>query len=84
VLFSPFTSQSILLIGSSDVVEQLRCFTKLIGVDNKKGFTIDEHDKMLTELIKRMRLDLYKGKNVNENYPIVSLSGSRGRVKNSG
>jgi len=71
----------ILLIGSSDVVIQLRRFTEYIAVNNKSNFTSDCHDKMLTELIKSMRRDLYKGRSVNRNYPIISLSGSRGRKK---
>ena len=67
----------IILIGSSDVVANLRRFSKLIAIDNPKGFTIEEHDNMLTELVKSMRRDLYKNKAINKNYPIISLSGNR-------
>jgi len=69
----------ILLIGSSDVVVKLRTFSKLIGADNTEGFTIDEHDAFLTELIKSMRNDLYKDNKINQNYPIISLSGKQKR-----
>ena len=65
----------ILLIGNADVVRNLRHFTKLIAIDNKKGFTQEEHDKSLTELIKSMRIDLYKKKEINNGYPYISLSG---------
>jgi len=71
----------ILLIGSSDVVVKLRSFTKLIAIDNKEGFTIDEHDMSLTELIKSMRVDLYKKSIVNNNYPKISLSGKVDKSK---
>ena len=70
----------ILLIGSSDVVDKLRHFTRLIAIDNKEGFTKGEHDMSLTELIKSMRVDLYKKRKVNDNYPQISLSG---KVDNS-
>jgi len=69
----------ILLIGSPDVVEKLRHFSKLISVDNTKGFTQEEHDISLTELIKSMRSDLYKNSKINNNYPIISLSGRHKR-----
>lgn len=67
----------ILLIGSSDVVGKLRQFSTLIAIDNPNGFTHDEHDILLTELIKSMRIDLYKNSKINANYPIISLSGKR-------
>lgn len=67
----------ILLIGSSEVVEKLRNFTMLIAIDNLKGFTQEENDVLLTELIKSMRIDLYKKSKINTNYPMVSLSGKR-------
>jgi len=71
----------ILLIGSAGVVMRLREFSKFIAIENynSEHFTIDEHDRLLTELIKSMRRDLYKGRNVNKDYPIVSLSGSQGK-----
>jgi len=71
----------ILLIGSTDVVIELRRFTELIAINNIDNVTIDVHDKQLTELIKAMRRDLYKGNDVNKSYPIISLSGSRGEIK---
>ena len=72
----------ILLIGSSDVVAKLRAFSNLIAINNEKGFTLDEHDAALTALIKSMRNDLYKKRNINENYPVISLSGSVSRHRN--
>ena len=73
----------ILLIGSASVVTKLRKFSKFIAIDNynSEHFTIDEHDRLLTDLIKAMRKDLYKGRSVNKDYPIVSLSGSKGKNK---
>ena len=65
----------ILLIGSPDVVEKLRLFSELISIGNAKGFTQEEHDISLTELIKCMRTDLYKKSRINNNYPVISLSG---------
>ena len=67
----------ILLIGSSQVVEKLRNFSILISIGNHKGFTQEEHDTSLTELIKSMRIDLYKNSKINTKYPIISLSGKR-------
>jgi hypothetical protein len=71
----------ILLIGSACVVTRMREFSKYIAIDNfnSKNFNIEEHDKLLTELIKSMREDLYNGKKTNKRYPTISLSGSRGK-----
>ena len=74
----------ILLIGSSDVVEKLRHFTELIAINNKKGFTQQEHDVSLTEPIKSMRTDLYKKSRINNNYSKISLSGNLDKSKSNG
>ncbi|MCL2446996.1 MAG: hypothetical protein FWD06_09555 [Oscillospiraceae bacterium] len=69
----------ILLIGNSDVVANLRKFSRLIGCDNTNGFTREEHDETLTSLLKSMRQDLYKNRKINDNYPVVSLNGKHRR-----
>lgn len=69
----------ILLIGNSDVVQKLRAFTIYISPDNNDGFSHSRHDQLLTELIKSMRLDLYKNKKINAEYPMIAISGKRRR-----
>ena len=69
----------IILIGSSNVVNKLRDFSEFIAIPNRKHFTLERHDKLLTELLKSMRADLYKYKDVNKDYPIVALLGNRSR-----
>ena len=68
----------ILLIGSSDVVAKLRHFHMLLN----KDYTQKEHDKALTELVKSMRIDLYKKSETNKDYPEICLSGNHNRFKN--
>ena len=70
---------NILLIGSSDVVAKLRMFANYIGPSNKEAFSQSEHDRLMTELIKSMRLDLYKSKKVNDGYPQIGISGKHRR-----
>jgi len=69
----------ILLIGSSDVVGKLRDFAKYIGPDNVSTFSQSGHAQHITELIKSMRLDLYKNKKVNVGYPMIAISGKHRR-----
>ena len=69
---------NILLIGSADVVTKLRAFTDYIAPDNII-FSQAEHNNLVTELIKSMRLDLYKNQKVNDGYPIIGISGKRRR-----
>ena len=64
----------ILLIGSSEVVRNLRAFAIYIGPTNT-NFSQEEHDRLITELIKSMRSDLHKSKNVNDGYPLIAISG---------
>ena len=70
----------ILLIGSSDVVVNMIEFSEFIAADDEGNyineFIIDEHNELLTKLIMSMRFDLYKRKQVNKDYPLVSLTGS--------
>ena len=68
---------NILLIGSTGVVARLRQFTNYISTPNRNSelFSNDEHNRLLTELIKSMRIDLYKSEKINNGYPTVSLSG---------
>lgn len=63
----------ILLIGSAEVVSGMRSFLVYSNGSND-DFTVQKHDALLTDLLKSMRKDLYGKKNVNGNYPIVSLS----------
>jgi len=69
----------ILLIGNSDVVKNLRAFAKYIGPDNVEDFSQSGHDERITALIKSMRLDLYKNKNINKEYPMIAISGKHRR-----
>lgn len=67
----------LLLVGSSEVVNNLMKFHDYIKPSGQKehGFSSVVHDKLLTELIKAMRKDLYKKKNSNINYPTIHLTG---------
>lgn len=70
---------NILLIGNSDVVAELRKFTDYIGPSSRETFSKNEHDRLVTELIKSMRVDLYKNKKINVGYPMIGISGKRRR-----
>ena len=72
---------NILLIGSADVIAKLRIFTDYIGPSNKEVFRQKEHDILVTELIKSMRVDLYKNKAVNDGYPLIGISGKNHRER---
>lgn len=67
----------LLLVASSDVVNNLMLFFDYLKATNKKGhgFSSEEHDRLLTNLIKSMRSDLYKNEKTNVNYPIIQLTG---------
>ena len=67
----------LLLIGSTDVVSSVLRFHDYVKPSNmeQRATTPDIHDELLTEIMKAMRKDLYKDKNINEGYPIVHLSG---------
>ena len=65
----------LLLIGSPLVVKNLMLFHDCIKPSNSENFTLLEHDRLLTELIKSMRTDLYKSLKVNKGYPIIHLTG---------
>lgn len=74
----------LLLIGSSEVVAKLLVFHDYIKPESqeKNGFDSLKHDELLTELLKAMRKDLYKHKRVNDNYPLIHLTGrSNGKSK---
>lgn len=68
-------SNNLLLVGSADVVIKLRKFSFYISPDNISEFNSERHNELLTELIKSMRLDLYKNKKINKGYPIVGVLG---------
>ena len=67
----------LLLIGSSEVVNTLMDFHNYIKPESteKNGFSSDIHDELLTKLVKAMRRDLYGSKKINDNYPIIHLTG---------
>lgn len=66
---------NILFIGSADVFANLRRFAYYIGPCNRGEFTQGEHALLLTELIKSVRIDLYKNKKINDGYPVVGMYG---------
>ncbi len=72
-------SNNIILIGSVDVVTKLQIFEKYIGPSNKEKFDQRKHNILLTELVKSMRIDLYKNKAVNKDYPTVGVIGKNRR-----
>lgn len=66
----------LLLIGNAEVV------TALMALFSKTSASApplpgEEHDRLLTELMKAMRADLYGRKSVNKGYPLVHLAGVR-------
>lgn len=65
----------LLLVGSADVVAKLMIFHDYIKPSNSQNKNFDKHDELLTSLLKSMRIDLYKNKNVNMGYPIIHLTG---------
>ncbi len=66
----------LLLVGSADVVKALMAFFDRIK-PSSPPLAGNEHDRLLTELIKAMRADLYGRKAVNKGFPLVHLSGLR-------
>lgn len=66
----------LILVGSADVVRILMQFHDKIK-PSAPPLSGEEHDKILTDLIKTMRTDLYGTKKVNGGYPIIHLSGLR-------
>lgn len=66
----------LILIGSPKVVRLLMDFHDKIKL-SAPPITGEEHDHMLTELIKAMREDLYGSKKINNGYPTIHLSGIR-------
>lgn len=72
-----YAQNQLLLIGSADVVKSLMDFhdyVKISGQGKQKG--PEEHNRLLTELLKAMRKDLYKRKSSNSKYPIIHLTGN--------
>lgn len=61
----------LLLTGSSNVVKSLMVFHDYL---NRSNCDIGKHNELLTELIKNMRIDLYKNKKVNIDYPLIHLT----------
>ena len=68
----------LLLVASPEVVRALMKLHDKIR-PSASPITIEEHDRLLTELIKAMRADLFGTNNINRGYPLVHLSGLRGR-----
>ena len=67
----------LLLIGSANVVSSVFRYQDYIKPSNQKqrDKESDKHDILLTDIMKAMREDLYKDKNINKGYPIIHLSG---------
>ncbi len=68
----------LLLVGSSEVVRNLMIFHDYCKPP-ALNFSSEMHDKLLTELIKSMRADLFSDNKANINYPIVHLTGKSNR-----
>lgn len=68
------SQNKLLLIGGSSVVSKLMIFHDYIKPSNN-SFSSEKHDKLLTDLIKEMREDLFLSSKINENYPIIHLTG---------
>ncbi len=66
----------LILVGSSEVVDNLMKFFDRIK-QSAPPLPGEEHDILLTNLVKAMRKDLYGSKKVNDSYPIINLSGKR-------
>lgn len=66
----------LILIGSSEVVDNLMKFFDKIK-QSAPPLLGEEHDILLTNLVKAMRKDLYGRKKVNDLYPVIHLSGKR-------
>lgn len=71
----------LILVGSSEVVSSLMRFHDKNN-PSARPISGKEHDELLTELIKSMRVDLYGSKKVNDGYPLIHLSGIRPHDKN--
>lgn len=66
----------LILVGSSDVVRILMQFHDKIKL-SAPPLSGKEHDRILTDLIKAMRADLYGTTKINDGYPTIHLSGIR-------
>ncbi len=64
----------LLLVGSGEVVQNLMIFHDAVKPSSKE-LTGEEHDLLLTKLIKSMRSDLYNDRKVNKHYPVIHLTG---------
>ncbi|MEA4853062.1 MAG: hypothetical protein VB082_02150 [Christensenella sp.] len=71
----------LILVGSADVVRILMQFHDKIKL-SAPPLDGEEHDRILTALIKAMRTDLYGTKKINAGYPTIHLSGLRPYGKN--
>lgn len=69
----------LLLVGSTDVVTSLMAFFDKIR-PSSPPLSREEHDALLTDLIKAMRADLYRTKTVNKGFPQVHLPACEGIV----
>lgn len=66
----------LILVGSAEVVRILMQFHDAIK-PLAPPLSGEEHDKILTDLIKAMRADLYGTRKINNGYPTIHLSGLR-------
>lgn len=72
-------SNQILLIGSAEVVRNMRRFAECIGPTNS-AFSQEQHDLLLSNLLKSMRTDLYQSHRINDGYPQIGVLGKRRRA----
>ena len=73
----------LILVGSAEVVCILMDFHDKIR-PSAPPLPADEHDRILTSLIKAMRADLYGSKKINNGYPTIHLSGLRPHKRDHG
>ncbi len=73
----------LILVASPEVVTILMQFHDKIK-PSAPPLSGEEHDKILTELIKAMRCDLYATKKINKGYPTIHLSGIRPQRREMG
>ncbi len=70
------SQNKLLLIASSEVVSKLMIFHDYVKPSSSQlDFSIEKHDELLTDLIKAMRKDLFPNKKINDDYPIIHLTG---------
>ena len=66
----------LLLAASPLVIEKLMKFHDYLSPSNRHLHPkLEEHDKLLRDLLMAMRADLYQSNKINSNYPSIHLTG---------